>query len=248
MSAMFGNSINTIKSALSPVCRVLDSFESINMAEHFDEVLCFVGTKDYKAGEICFGANGNRFLIANVTLSVDILADRKMTAAELKTLADSTVMITLANLGLNILSIQRKECAFSKAHSRFMTTVELVIEDKIPMSAVIAPTVLLNGIAEPMFTTHEITKGTKTVQTPLVNKAMLSGKVCPVPNKVSLSGKLLLSEVKTALTRFDELSGVVMPLIIGSNVFTNMLLTNISLKQTGASVCQITLELTEVNE
>ncbi len=248
MSAMFSNSINSIKSALSPVCRVLDSFESINMAEHFNEVLCFVGTKDYKATQICFGASGTRFLIAEVTLSVDILADRTMTAAQLKTLADNTVMITIANIGLNISSIGRKECIFSKTHSRHTTTVEVVIEEKIPMSAVVIPTVFLNGVAEPMLTNHEIIKGTKTVQTSLVNKAMLSGKVCPVPNKITLSGKLLLSEANSTLNRYSELSDTVMPVIVGANVFNNMLLTSIDLKQIGTSACQVTLELTEVNE
>ena len=211
-------------------------------------MLSFVGVQSYKTRDSYTAVSGERFYEAEVKICVDILADRSMTAAELKSFADNAILPMISNLGLDVISLERKNCEFSKAHSRYAAAVELEYRDKIPMPTRTASAVIINGTLEPMLTAYRIIKDTKTSQTPLVNKTMLSNLVSPMPTKLVLSGKLPFAEADAAISHYSAISGLQIPVNIGANTFSNMVLTSLDLKQISTNGCEITLELTEVNE
>ena len=245
---MFTNTLHSIKTSLSPFCKTFDSFDSLNMQEHLNEMLCFVGITNYKTGEVCVGINGNRYFAVKLSVCVDILADRTMTASQLAAVADSAFVKTLSNIGLDLISVERKNCEFSKAHSRYKTSVTLELEDKLSLPSITSSSVLLNGALEPSLQTYQIINSIKTASTPLVSKGVLSNSVCQMPTKIILGGFLPFAEADSVYSRYMALSNTRVPINIGANTFTNMVLTNINLAKKSDSVCSVSLEFTEVNE
>ncbi len=245
---MFNNTLNLIKTSLSPFCKILDSFDGINMQEHLNEMLCFVGISDYKTGEVCVGISGNRFFAVKLSVCVDILAERTMTASQLVTVADEAFVKTLSTVGIDLVSIERKNCEFSKSHSRYKVSVLLELEDKLSLPSLNSAPVLINGNLEPSLQSYRIAGASKTACTPLINNAMLSNPVCPMPVKIVLSGFVPFAEADAAYSRYNSLSNVRVPINIGANTFNNMLLTGVDISRKSESVCSVSLEFTEVNE
>lgn len=247
MSAVFENVLNSVKEITSIFCQTFDSFSHINMHEHMNEPFCFVEIKSYKTSDKSYlNTSGTSYYNALVRVHIDVLSSKNMQAGETVGIADSMVQI-LTTLGIDIASLERKPCEYSKLHSRYIASIEF--DTQVPVTYKINNSIYaaINGVTEPFFTSFRAKKGLKTSQAASVDRSLLSSIVSEEPDRVTLIGRLSIDETDNMVEKLSGYIGKLNTINLGINYYTNMTATSIDVKANDNKTAEISVEFTEVN-
>lgn len=244
---MFDAELNAIKTALSGVFdRVLDIFDGINMPEHRNETLCFVGIGGYKLLKPVYGGAAP----CELSFTVQALGKRTMSAAELSALFDGYAVAAIEGCGLSVDSIKREACTYSKEQQRHKITAEVKV-----ISSLSAPSALpaveltvgeevIGGMDE-----FKIERKISTGETPTIDSGIKTRVIGEKPTKITVKGnasRLAAAGIYSKLCGF--LGGQTVTVSLAGISFAKMMLTELSLYGSDRDFSGITAEFSGVNE
>ena len=223
-----------------------DSFESLNMNEHLNETLCFVGVSEYKLGRALPNAVSIGVSPLYTTFTVTALGKRNMSASELVSYVDGSVIPAVRLSILNIRAINRKSCVYSKEHGRYSLSFEVETFCEQTSSFTTSLNVFFNGTYYGFFSDWSISQGYKTYKLGTIYAGSVSGISRKEPNELTVSGELIASEGKEAYSSVAQFLGTVVTVSVDGILFPNLLLKEVKYEKNGESA-KLIARLCEVN-
>lgn len=233
---MLVEQLNIIKSSVESFFDgVYDSFESINMNEHLNETLCFVGISGYKMGKSLPNVAGVGYSPLNATFTVTALGKRNMSANDLVGYVDSRAVPAVRLTDLEVLSINRKPCVYSKEHGRYSVSFEIETYREQPTAYASKLSVLFGTTSFAFFNDWECLQGYKTYKLGSLYGNSICGTVRKEPCEIAVKGELIASAGQTAYLTVSAYLGTVMSLSLDGTLFSNMLLKEVEYEKNGES-------------
>lgn len=247
---MSDNTSDKIKSALQGCFdTVCDLFDGLNMPEHKNELLCFVGLDSYSVSEPVYGALGAQRVIEAKYL-VKALAKRGMSAKELCDSFDEKAVPALMAAGLEPSQIKRGSCAYSREQGRHTVFAELTLKScENTGEAFESLSVSVDGTQLYGLTSYEISRSVKTGETPTLGAGIRSRIVGIRPTKITLRGNLGFA-APSVYTQLSTYLGSAVPqtVAVAGMSFSGMVMTGLELVGNPDKTSRIEAVFTEVNE
>ena len=245
------DSTDLIKQALAKIFdRVLDLFDGINMPEHKNETLCFVGLDGYKLSEPLPDGSGASARSAEVKYLIKALSKRNMSAKELAELFDSHAAEALLSCGLAVKELKRGSCSYSKEQDRHALTAEITVGATLEGGGEAESIGFSVGGEEYFFIrSFEIKNAFKTADTATIGGGIRTRAVGKKPLSITLKGSTAGSGAFEAYTSLSEnLNGAPITVTVGEAEFSSMVLTELLLSGKADGNYAIEIGFTEVNE
>ncbi len=240
--------LNALKTALEGIFdRVLDLFDGINISEHRNETLCFAGVGGYKLERAVYGGNAP----CEVVFSVRALGSRTMSAVDLSALFDEKALPAIEGCGLDIVSIKRQMCAYSKEQQRHEIFADVTVNT----------TVLCGGAAQSVGLTVDgeevsgmsdfrVERKLSVGETPTLESGIKTRVIGEKPMKITAKGVTSRDAAAGIYSRLAPLLGAGIPTLVAVSgmSFGAMILSGLSLYGAGPGFSGIELEFCGVNE
>lgn len=243
---MLREQLNILKDAVDDFFDgTYDSFDSLNMNEHLNETLCFVGVSEYKLGRALPNAVSTGVSPLYATFTVTALGKRNMSASELVSYIDSSVIPAVRLSILDVRAINRKPCIYSKEQGRYSVSFEVETYCEQSSAYTASLNVFLNGTYYGFFSDWSVSQGYKTYKLGTIYAGSVSGISRKEPSELSVSGELIASQGKEAYSSVAQYLGTVVTVSVDGILFPNLLLKEVKYEKNGESA-KLTARLCEV--
>lgn len=248
---MLDISANAIKNVLAiSFERVLGLYDEINMGEHKNESLCFVGIDGYKFSEPITQPDSVRWRSETKYL-IKALGTRTTDAETLCGLIDDTVVPSLKAVS-GVSEIKRGEAQYLREQGRYCVTCELIFCEKPASAPVLVPQIdfSVGGTPYSCMNSFTVSHVVKTGETPTLGNGIRSRIVGTRPAKITVKGEWISSVVSTVYSGLSQSLGSVITggISVGGAAFSGVAMTGLSLDVGADGFSKITVEFTEVNE
>ncbi len=248
---MINDQTALIKQALSDVFdRVLDLYDGINIPEHKNELLCFVGIDSYILSEPVSDGTGSVYRSAEVKYLIKLLGRKNMSAAELAGIFDKNAADALFAGGMNIVELKRNSASYSKEQGCHTLTAQLTVSSTAAVQGTPeSVSFSVGGRGFLCMTSYEIKNAVKTADTPTIGNGIRTRTVGKKPVVITIKGAVPsggASAVYSSLSTY--LSGAKQSVSVDGMTFASMVMTGLDLIGSTDGVSKLTVEFTEVNE
>ncbi len=225
--------------------RIEDSFERTNIISHLNETVAYVEVNGYVARNIRHDDSGNGYRVYEAVYKLTALGARSMTAEELTGLMDNEVLSAIGDVDMNILSVTRHPCEYSKEQGRYRVALDIKVGIDLPSETNVRE-VTINNAQWKIFTDVTVKNSVKLYKLGLVNGSVASGMARNEPKTVALRANMSLDAAMGLYYTFSLQKGTVNSVTIDGITFGMMLLSSVScdISQRGAVV---TVEFCEVS-
>lgn len=246
---MLDTSLNAINSVLAQSFdMVVGLYDSVNMNEHKNESICFVGIDGYKLTDP-LNTGGSVMWGSRVRYLIKALGGRTATAQGLCALIDDTVIPALGAV-MGTSEISRGEAVFIREQGRYCVSCEIIFFTA-PAAAVPGTVSLAVGTATySCMTFFEIAKVVKTGETSTINNGIRTRIIGIRPSKITVKGEGASAVISSVYTSLSASLGNVITggISVGGIAFTGVAMTELRLDAEADGKAKITVEFTEVNE
>lgn len=246
---MLDFSANAVTAVLSQSFEwVVGLHDSINMNEHKNESICFVGIDGYKLSEPIFSGSGVTWS-SRVRYLIKVLAKRTMSAQALCSLIDDTVIPALSSVA-GVSEISRGEAVYIREQGRYCVSCELVFATAPPPAAAGIVALTVGTVAYSCMNAFEISNVVKTGETPTLNNGIRTRIIGVRPSTVTVKGEGASGVIGAAYTSLSPSLGSVITggISVGGIAFTGVAMTELKLDTGADGKAKITVVFTEVNE
>ncbi len=233
---------NAVKNSVD---EVEHSFERLGYFTHLNETVAFCELLKYTT--LC---KESRFKYTGTNVNegvfrVSILGKRGMTSRELCELADSRILPSLRNADIDIISITRNPCEYSREQSRYRLSIDITA--RLPDDGLfVSEHIVRIGTSDYFyFSDISVYDGMKMYNETTGNGACLSGSLSPQPKRVTLKAYIYPESSMITYTEFRLMKGLAYSLAIDGAEFNSMMLSAVSCDLTERGNT-LTLEFTEV--
>lgn len=228
--------------------RVVGLYDTLNMNEHKNESICFVGIDGYKLTEPV-PVEGGVIFSSRVKCLIKALAKRTMSAQALCSLIDDTVIPGLSSV-FGVSEINRGEALYLREQGRYCVSCELVFATA---PAPVTPgfvSLTVGTTSYSCMNAFEIAKIVKTGETPTLNNGIRTRIVGVRPSAITVKGEGTSAVIGAAYTSLSPSLGSVITggITVGGIAFTGVAMTELRLDTEADGKAKITVTFTEVNE
>ncbi len=233
---------NAVKNSVD---EVEHSFERLSYFTHLNETVAFCELFEYSSlcKDSCVSYSGKAS--GEAVFRVSVLGKRGMSAKELCQLADSQLVPALKNTSLDLISVTRKPCEYSREQARYRITVDIVAQVITDELYEAKHTVIIGEAEYRYFSDISISNGTKMYNEATCNGNFLSGVLANEPKKITLKAYILPENSMLFYQNLNQRKGMLYPVSVDGVSFNQMLMSKVSC-DLGERRTILTVELTEV--
>lgn len=223
------------------------SFDSVRLFDHQNEILCFISLDDRSVSEEKFIYSQNVYRLCEDKIKITLLSSQNGSAREIEELSDSDIIPKLKASGLKIKKLTFSNSGFSKTHLRFKLDIFLTVEESERLDNEIPLSFSIDTVPINYFLDYELELENDFYKKHTVAGNMINSLRTQKPRKLRLISHFNNEEAASAFEYLSSYSVGIRILSLCSVDYYSMVMSKLEARPIGNGLIKIVCEFTEVS-